>query len=413
MKRKHVIIGGGTSGLALSRRLLETDDVILIDRGVIDQHESGCSEPRFLQKCLNLTPEMSQWPLRAFSGTISSNPDTAPQRSLCARSVPYAQGLGNGGCGGINAMIFTLGNDLVYSKLWPDGWNARAIQQDLQSVLEYYRPAVVKTSGNMEVLMSYKSTPQHHTSPNSVMDKAGVSLSYFASIDPTFTKRVNQAHFCLKDTISAKGTLTIVQCRDVRKILFDGTRARSVVLSSSWCNKNPSLRSNTREITTGEVEEEIMPRNGGEIILCAGVLETPRILLASGLRRHHPLQTPASQENTKIPLESAAFAQSSFLSDNKKAEKPSNESAAPGLQQDSHQDLLPDLEHIGEHLQDHLVLPYMLLGNWASGWQNMHPKTTPAYAGKPQFPLNGVHGWINLCADGEVWSDSCSDPPRY
>jgi hypothetical protein len=60
-----------------------------------------------------------------------------------------------------------------------------------------------------------------------------------------------------------------------------------------------------------------------------------------------------------------------------------------------------------------VVLPYMLLSNWYDGWRLFHKEGTPGYAGKPAYPLNGIHGWVNLTADGTVWSEQCEAPPRY
>lgn len=118
------------------------------------------------------------------------------------------------------------------------------------------------------------------------------------------------------------------------------------------------------------LSECIQPHGGGEIILCAGVFETPRILLASGLGS------------------CACHSSSSVNSSDQR---------------------LPQLDDIGATLQDHVVLPMMWLGNW---WGNSN-KSKRATPGRDRFPANGVHGWIYLDEKGEVWNMSEGGaPPR-
>lgn len=88
----------------------------------------------------------------------------------------------------------------------------------------------------------------------------------------------------------------------------------------------------------------IYPNNGGEIILCAGVFGSPEIL-----------QRSLNQEQLEMPL------------------------------------------------YDHVILPYILVGNWFTGWKEKKDN------GANRYPINSVHGWIMLDSDGNVLEEKRND----
>lgn len=96
------------------------------------------------------------------------------------------------------------------------------------------------------------------------------------------------------------------------------------------------------------VEHLFCPQGGGEIIIAAGALATPALLTKSNL-----------------------------------------------FEGDGH--------IVFDAFQDHSILPFMLLGNWWSGW-------IPQRAGRPVHPISSVHGWVYLDADGSVWDATSSNP---
>lgn len=57
---------------------------------------------------------------------------------------------------------------------------------------------------------------------------------------------------------------------------------------------------------------------------------------------------------------------------------------------------------IGKVALDHFTLPYVCFGNWHKAWKSSLTR-----------PLNGVHGWIFLDADGNLHKDDAKIPPRY
>lgn len=154
------------------------------------------------------------------------------------------------------------------------------------------------------------STPTHLRSR--AWDTSDVSRGYWASYLGEHRTLLGDL---LADTTHLPGKLSILR----------HTRADRVLLKPGARNVLGIL---TTEQTSGR-RRLIRPSAGGEVILCSGVFETPRLLRS--LR------------------------------------------ASPSL---------------GQHLQDHSMLPVIFVGNrWA----------LPALAGNPS---NSVHGWVNLDASG-------------
>lgn len=142
----------------------------------------------------------------------------------------------------------------------------------------------------------------------------------------------------LSSSIS-EGRLEILRNTTARQVIVDRNN-RAIGVSVSYNGIKP---------------QDILTENGGEVILCAGCLETPRILLRSSLTRPKSLIPPQS-ECIEFPL------------------------------------------------QDHVILPLIML-RIGSFWSNK----------KLPLPGNGIHGWLYLDELGNIQSSAmaCNDPSRY
>ena len=132
---------------------------------------------------------------------------------------------------------------------------------------------------------------------------------------------------------------------NVEKISFNGTTAIGVDCSCIFTGKRRSYS----------------PLNGGEIILCAGALGSPRILINSLLK-------PVYEKNNEGQSERVGWKSSPVF--------------LPG---------------IGNNLQDHTTLPLISVSNWSSSF-----KKSEVFVANKSLPPNGVHGWINLDKSGNV-----------
>jgi hypothetical protein len=109
----------------------------------------------------------------------------------------------------------------------------------------------------------------------------------------------------------------------------------------------------------------ISTRNGGEVIICAGVFESARIVYQNMMLYRQSSETQSSS-NTEQPNIVALFA------------------------------------NLGQ-LQDHIHIPMICIGNWSKLINGR----------KLDHRTNGIHGWIYLDADGKIYdSSSSSIPPK-
>lgn len=262
MKRRHVVIGGGSGGLVVAQKLTTSDEVLLIERGNFLQRSS--QPVKDSESILNIYSQLDVWGFRSFVSALAVRIHTVPQSGLLSRVVSYAQGNGGGGSGGVNAMIYTLGSRLVYDQLWPDTWPSRRIDYLLTKVTEYFQPKLMHSSGHVRDMLTGGSEP----AAAKVMDREGYVPQYYASITASGTNRLSQVQACF-GSAPPNNLAVLEQCK-VQRIVFEGSTATGVVVE----------RQRPDGTTT---EETIRPEHGGEIILCAGVFESPRILVASGL----------------------------------------------------------------------------------------------------------------------------------
>jgi len=69
--------------------------------------------------------------------------------------------------------------------------------------------------------------------------------------------------------------------------------------------------------------------------------------------------------------------------------------------------VLPQLAAIGQNLQDHCILPLLFGCNWWMDW-SIFASVSGVHLEK--YPLNCVHGWINLNSNGHVITDDDTLP---
>lgn len=127
MTKCHVVVGGGPSAILLCIKLLEKDDVILIERGGFDslaQYNDRFGDPLHWP-CSLVTP--------ATQDEAKSPPEqnnlTDEQAALSHRHVLYREGNGVGGATNINAMILSAGHPAVYDQHWPKQWSSHEINR--------------------------------------------------------------------------------------------------------------------------------------------------------------------------------------------------------------------------------------------------------------------------------------------
>ncbi len=260
----YLVIGAGAAGCVVAGRLAEADArVILAEAGRGDQHP------------------ITKVPGTAFLASVSSernwNFETEPMESLGGRKMRWNQGRILGGSSSINGMIYMRGHSREYDawrQLGCDGWS-------FDEVLAHFR----RSEG------SARGTDAWHSSSGPVATRPSNTT---LPICDAFLDAAREAGFPVVEDLNANvvegfgrfdinvrggrrisaATAYVTPIRNrtnftlllgslALRILFEGTRAVGAEI----------LRNGRRE--TIRVEREI--------VLCAGAINSPQLLMLSGI----------------------------------------------------------------------------------------------------------------------------------
>ncbi|KAL4761609.1 GMC family oxidoreductase [Aspergillus foveolatus] len=287
----YVVVGGGTSGLALAARLAEDPGVTVavVEAGGHYEIEGGMESiiPGFAAAANTGTDTSDD------SLLIDWNFDTLPLTAANDRVLRYARGKCLGGTSARNLMVYHRGTQETYDQ-WADitgdsSW-------DWESVLPYFKksctltpPDMTKRNKNSSV--SYNADafdngldgPLHVSWPNYGspfstfvevgLEKIGIlpgqdtnsgylngSAWAAATIDPSAeTRSSSKTSFLPQFTLN----FNVYAHTLAKKIIFSGTRARSVKVETLGISYTLTAKK--------------------EIIVSAGAFQSPQLLMVSGI----------------------------------------------------------------------------------------------------------------------------------
>lgn len=261
-----VVVGGGTAGCALAARLSEDPhlSVCLLEAGGSDRH-AFISIPAAVQAAIGT--RRLNW---GFT--------TTPQPGLDNRQIPLPRGRVLGGSGSINGMVYHRGHPHDY-----DDWaRAGAAGWSYAEVLPYFtrsennldHPQSVYHGRGGPLTISTPRQPNPMTADfiAAVRDLGFPVCKDFAGPEPEGAglrqatirdgQRDSTARAFLRPAL-ARSNLTVMTGCFARRILFEGLRPRSV------------------EFVRDDRAQRVHARR--EIILCAGAIQSPQLLLCSGV----------------------------------------------------------------------------------------------------------------------------------
>ena len=261
----YIIVGGGSAGCVLAARLTENSDtnVLLVEAGRPDNHPYIHMPIGFAK----LTAGPYTWGFK-----------TAPQIHANNREIPYAQGRVLGGGSSINAEIFTRGNPVDYDR-WAQeegatGWSFNEI-----------KPYFIRAEGNtfhsgdwhgtdgplgvsflpdpQQTTLAFVQSCQEYGIPHNPdfngPDQAGAGVYQTTTRNK---RRCSAASAYLKPAMNRKNLKVLTGC-STQRILFEGTTATGIEF----------IQNNQLEIAHAE----------NEILVTAGAINTPKLLMLSGV----------------------------------------------------------------------------------------------------------------------------------
>jgi choline dehydrogenase len=259
----YVIVGAGSAGCVVARRLVDGTDatVLLLEAGGPGEGPSLSDPPRWVENI----GSRYDWAYRY-----------APSPHVAGRSIPFSLGKVLGGGGSINGMCWARGHRADY-----DGWaEAGNPGWDFNSVLPLFKqsehwedgasefrgaggPIRVERAGDHPVAAAFMDAGRACGMPYlddlNVPEPEGVGPMQQNVKGGT---RCGPAGAYLRPVMGNKN-LTVLTGAETVKVAFTGTRCNGVAFQLD-----------------GELRSVGASR---EVILCAGAIHTPRLLLLSGI----------------------------------------------------------------------------------------------------------------------------------
>jgi len=271
MEFDYIIIGAGSAGCVLANRLSENPAhrVLLLEAGGRDWHPF-IHMPAGLAKLISLK-------------SINWGYNTEPQAHLHQRRLYWPRGKVLGGSSSINAMCYCRGHRLDY-----DHWAAAGnVGWDYDSVLPYFIKSEDQENGpspfhGIGGPLSVENL-RHHNPLSAMFIEAAQQAGYernddfngsrqrgfgFYQVTQKNGRRCSTAVGYLRP-VKERENLTIVTGALVEKILFEGDRASGIQYLRRGSRKKAS---------------------GGHVILSAGAINSPHVLMLSGIGPADELQ---------------------------------------------------------------------------------------------------------------------------
>lgn len=272
MEYDYIIVGAGSSGCVMANRLSENpaNRVLLLEAGGPD-HNPFIHIPAGFVNLIGNT-------------RLNWEYSTEPQQGLNQRQLYWPRGKVLGGSSAINAMIYIRGQGQDY-----DAWAAQGNPGwDFESVLPYFKKSQDQQRGESR----YHGTggplsvqDLRHTNPlSTVFLQAGEQLGQplnddfngpeqsgfgFYQVTQRDGRRCSSAVAYLKPALD-RPNLTVLTKAFTKRVLLDGNRAHGVeVLYKRKTSKF----------------------YGGQVVLCSGAINSPQILMLSGIGPKEHLQT--------------------------------------------------------------------------------------------------------------------------
>jgi choline dehydrogenase len=258
-----VIVGSGSAGAVVARRLVDVGaTVLLLEAGLPDDNPAIHDPARLFE----LWHSGQDWAYR-----------TVPQRGCAGRELDWPRGKVLGGSSALNAMIYVRGHPVdfdTWAALGNPGWSFDDVlplfrhSEDFDRGADRYHGA----GGPLSVISRYEPHPLTAAAVEATQE-AGIPFNddyngaelegvNFCQLTVREGRRHSVAEAFVRPVLGAPN-LTVLTSSRARRLAFDGTRCVGVEYVRDGV------------VSTARAEHEV--------IVCAGTIESPRLLMLSGI----------------------------------------------------------------------------------------------------------------------------------
>ena len=245
-----VVVGGGSAGCIVASKLTEDPStrVLLLECGPrAEEHPETLSADGYKLAFVN---DEVMW--ERFS---------VPQAHSANQRIFAGTGSVMGGSGSVNGMVYTRGSREDYAE-WPSGWNWDDIEGDFESIERTLRP---------------------HRRPATAWTEACIA----SAEENGFTRRENLNDGNMTNVIGYEWMSYEGNGRRSSYVAFirdAGDRPNLTILSNARAHRVVFTADKRARAVEFEHEGQLRRAEAAsEIVLCAGALETPKLLMLSGV----------------------------------------------------------------------------------------------------------------------------------
>ncbi len=246
----YIVVGGGSAGCVLAAELSSDPGVRVL---MLEGGPSAEAHPETLRA--------DGYKDAFINDAVMCERFSVPQEHAGHQRFFSGTGTVLGGSGSVNGMVYTRGAREDYAE-WPTGWHWDDIQEDFRTIEATLRPHRREPTEWTEACIA--SAEQLGFARKQDLNDGGMSnvIGYEWMSYEGASRRSSYVAF-IKDA-GARPNLTVLSEARAHRVLFEGEkRARWVEFEHD-----------------GHLQRA---RAEGEIILCAGALETPKLLMLSGV----------------------------------------------------------------------------------------------------------------------------------